>query len=84
MMSAKPIIHAIDAGNDLVSESGCGISILPEDAGALAEAVQQLRCMTETDRHALGLNGRQYALAHHDYRVLAQQFLSILTDGQSI
>ena len=30
-------LQAIDAGNDPVAESDCGISLPPEDAGALAE-----------------------------------------------
>src|SRR5208337_982333 len=29
MMSGKPIIQAIEAGNDMVGESGCGVSITP-------------------------------------------------------
>lgn len=81
MMAAKPIIHAIDAGNDLVTESRCGISISSEDAGALVEAIQQLQTMTETERQTVGLNGQQHALAYHDYRVLSQKFLSVVTDG---
>jgi len=30
MMAARPIVCAVDAGNDIVSEAGCGITIQPE------------------------------------------------------
>jgi glycosyltransferase involved in cell wall biosynthesis len=76
MMAGKPVIHAVEAGNDLVAASGCGLSIPPEDPGAVAEAVLQLARLPAADRAAMGLKGRQYAVAHHDYRRLAQQFLS--------
>lgn len=79
MMAAKPIIHAVDAGNDPVADSGCGISVAPEDSIAIANAVRQLVNMTPAARVEIGKNGKNYVLARHDYRVLARQFLEILT-----
>jgi glycosyltransferase involved in cell wall biosynthesis len=76
MMSGKPIIHAIDAANDAVAESGCGISIEPEDPGAIATAVEQLVEMTPGDRAVMGGKGRRYVLAHYEYSMLAKRFVS--------
>jgi glycosyltransferase involved in cell wall biosynthesis len=42
MMAGVPVIHAIDAGNDLVAESGCGISTRPEDPQAMVDAVREM------------------------------------------
>jgi len=78
MMAAKPIIHAVDAGNDLVAESGCGISVAPEDPAAIAAAVTKLLGMTVIERESLGLLGREFVLQNHDYRVLAQKFLRVI------
>jgi glycosyltransferase involved in cell wall biosynthesis len=78
MMAAKPVVNAVEAGNDIVSDSGCGITIAPEDPQAVAAAVTRLICLPATERAAMGSRGREYVLAHHDYRVLAQQFLTIL------
>jgi len=78
MMAAKPVIHAVEAGNDLVSESGCGISVPPEDPHAIADAVIRLMGMSESERENLGALGRAYVLQHHDYRVLAQRFLELM------
>lgn len=78
MMAAKPIIHAIDAGNDLVAESGCGISVPPEDPKAIAEAIRKIKGMTDSERKEMGLRGKEYVLAHHDYRILAKKYLDVL------
>lgn len=75
MMAAKPVIHAIKAGNDMVSECGCGISVPPENSEAIAKAVIQLMGMTPTERKKMGLRGKQYVSTYHDYRVLAKQLL---------
>jgi glycosyltransferase involved in cell wall biosynthesis len=78
MMAGRPVIHAIDAGNDMVAESGCGISVPPEDPQALAGAVRRLMQTPADERARMGENGRSYVLAHHDYRVLARRFLDSL------
>jgi glycosyltransferase involved in cell wall biosynthesis len=76
MMAAKPIIQAIEAGNDMVSESHCGLTIPPEDAHALADAVRHLMSLPEAERSEMGERGHQYVINRHDYRILAKQFLA--------
>lgn len=78
MMAAKPIIHAVEAGNDIVAESGCGISVPPGNPRVLADAIIQLLNMTTTERTVMGLRGKEYVMCHHDYRVLAKRFLDEL------
>jgi glycosyltransferase involved in cell wall biosynthesis len=78
MMAGKPIIHAIEAGDDLVKESGCGISIPPEDPIAIAEAIKKLIEMSPTEREEMGKRGREYVIKNHDYKVLAQKFLEAI------
>jgi len=78
MMAAKPVIHAIEAGNDLVAQSNCGISVAPENPEAIAEAVKQLLNTPLAEREIMGMNGKAYILAHHDYRGLAKKFLTVM------
>jgi glycosyltransferase involved in cell wall biosynthesis len=78
MMAAKPIIAAIDAANDLVGQSGAGITVAPEDPVAVAEAIERLAAEPAERRRQLGESGRQYVLRNHDYRVLAARFLDDL------
>lgn len=79
MMSSKPIIHAVDAGNDLVAESHCGISIPPEDPGAIAKAVVSLMNMSDAERESMGLRGKEYVIEYHDYNILSKRFIEIVT-----
>lgn len=76
LMSAKPIIQAIDAGNDLVAESQSGISIPPENPEALAEAALFLYRLPQAKKIEMGMRGKAYVLEYHDYRILAQKFLA--------
>ncbi|TFH65056.1 MAG: glycosyltransferase WbuB [Candidatus Zixiibacteriota bacterium] len=74
MMAGVPVIQAIAAGNDLVSESGCGITIPPEDPQALVAAVRKMMDKTPEERKSMGKKGRNYVLVHHAYEVLATRF----------
>ncbi|HTG81711.1 MAG TPA: glycosyltransferase, partial [Geobacteraceae bacterium] len=78
MMAGKPVINAIEAGNDPVAESGCGISVCSENSDAIAEAIQELMGMNEAEREVMGMRGKEYVLKHHDYRVLARKFVEIM------
>jgi glycosyltransferase involved in cell wall biosynthesis len=80
MMAGKPIIQAIEAGNDMVSESGCGISIPPENPEKIAEAVMRLMRLSYVDRERMGERGKQYVMTNHDYRTLAKHFIEAI-DG---
>jgi glycosyltransferase involved in cell wall biosynthesis len=74
MMAAVPVIQAIEAGNDLVTDSGCGFTIPPEDPRALAECVKKMMMLTPEERSTMGLRGKEYVLTHNSYQVLAKRF----------
>lgn len=78
MMAGKPIVHSVLAGNDLVQEAQCGISVPPCDAQAIAEAIRTLSRMSAQERQTLGNNGKSYARSRLSYQVLAQSFISNL------
>jgi glycosyltransferase involved in cell wall biosynthesis len=75
MMSGKPVVQAIEAGNNPVADARCGVSVPAEDPGALADAIVWLMRLDKAERESMGVSGRRYVEQHHDYRVLAQQFL---------
>lgn len=75
LMAGKPVIHAIEAGNDPVRASGCGISVPPENPEWAAGAILQLLAMSEEERQEMGRSGQKYVLAEHDYKQLAHRFL---------
>ena len=75
MMAGLPVVHAVEAGNDPVAEAGCGLTVAPEDPGAVARAVRTLLALPAPARAAMGARGRAYALGHLSYPVLGRQFL---------
>lgn len=76
MMAARPILHAVDAGNDPVADAGCGLTVAPESPQAIADGALALRALSPARRTELGHRGRAFALANHSYPVLGQRFLT--------
>ena len=75
MMAGCAVLHSVEAGNDPVAEAGCGLTVAPESAAAVAEGLLALLARTPDERAALGARGQAYVSAHHSYRVLAQRFI---------
>lgn len=78
MMAAKPVIHSVEAPNDIVKESQCGFSVPPDNPESVAAAIQKMDDMSITERQVVGGMGRNYAIRNHDYSVLARKYLDIL------
>jgi glycosyltransferase involved in cell wall biosynthesis len=78
MMAAKPVIHAIEAGNDIVQDARCGLSVEPERPHAVADAIRVLAGKSPAERAEIGSRGRSYVLRHHTYDVLSSRFLEAL------
>jgi glycosyltransferase involved in cell wall biosynthesis len=76
MMAARPVLLAIEAGNDPVADAGCGLTITPEDPLAVAQGVRRLLAYSADERQTMGERGRKFVLENHTYAVLAQRFLA--------
>ena len=80
MMAGKPVIHAIEAANDLVAETGCGISVEPENPRKIAGAVSELMSASHEERQRMGAKGKAHIEQHHDYSVLARKFIDLVDE----
>lgn len=80
MMAAKPIIQAIAAGNNIVQEANCGLSVEPENSDAIAEAIMILHSMSEKERNILGNNGYRYVIKNHNYIDLAKKYIEVMNN----
>jgi glycosyltransferase involved in cell wall biosynthesis len=78
MAAEKPIINAIEAGNDPVQEAQCGISIPAENPEALVNAILKLKNLPKDELQKLGKNGYEYMCKENDYKVLANKFLKVM------
>ena len=77
MMAARPIIMAIDAGNDMLEEAGGGISVPTGHPKDVAAALEKLLAMPKVQREAFGVDAKAHVLVNHAYPVLARQFLHV-------
>jgi glycosyltransferase involved in cell wall biosynthesis len=78
MAAGKPIINAIEAGNDPIGDANCGFTVKAEDTGAIASAVIRLMALPTTERERMGTAGKAYVRTRHDYAILAQKFLGLM------
>ncbi len=78
MMAGCAVLHSVDAGNDPVAEAGCGLTVPPQDAAAVADGLRHLAAVPPDERRVMGERGRSFVLAHHTYPVLARRFLEAL------
>jgi glycosyltransferase involved in cell wall biosynthesis len=76
MMAGCAVLHSVEAGNDPVAEAGCGLTVPPQDAAAVAEGLRRLAACPPEERAAMGARGRAFVQAHHTYPVLAQRFIA--------
>ena len=78
MMAGCAVLHSVEAGNDPVAESGCGLTVEPENPQAVADGLRRLAALPAAERLAMGERGRAFVLAHHSYPVLAQRFIAAM------
>ena len=75
MLSAEPIIQAIDEPNSVIERVKCGICVEAENERLVADAILELTGMTREKREKMGEGGRKYALENLEWGILAKQFL---------
>ena len=79
MMAGCAVLHSVEAGNDPVGESGCGLTVVPESAEAVVDGLRRLAALGPAERRAMGEKGRAFVQAHHTYPVLARHFLEAVS-----
>jgi colanic acid biosynthesis glycosyl transferase WcaI len=83
MAAERPIVLSVwGEAATLVEDAGCGVVVEPENAAALAAAVERLAA-DPTEASRLGANGRRYALEHFDRNKVAERFLNLLKEVSS-
>lgn len=71
MMAKKPIISAVEAGNDIVKEAGCGLTVEPENIMEYVKSIEELFKISEKERILMGEKGREYVLKNNNINDLA-------------
>jgi glycosyltransferase involved in cell wall biosynthesis len=80
LMSGKPILHALDTPDDPVVKANAGISVEPYNPHQLNEALNIFCSMPAAEREAMGQRGKEYALKHLEYSVIARKYYNLCTN----
>jgi glycosyltransferase involved in cell wall biosynthesis len=83
MMAGCAVLHSVEAGNDPVRESACGMTVLPESPDEIAKGLRTMTALTAEERRAMGKNGRAFVLANHTYAHLADKFMQAVNPAVS-
>lgn len=75
MLSGKPILHSVNAANDWVAESGCGVSIRAEDSKEIMNGITYLFSLDKEILSDMGKRGKEYVAQYFSYSVLAKKFI---------
>ena len=84
LASGRPVVasHFKEAGV-FIESIGAGVAVPPEDAGALADAIESL--LLNTDKAQLmGKTGRNAALANHSWDATARHVLHFIATTQDL
>jgi glycosyltransferase involved in cell wall biosynthesis len=78
MSCARPVILGVEGqAQQIIQDSGAGITIQPESAEALSAAIRQLAADRELASR-LGQKGREYILQHFSRDRTAQKYIRVL------
>jgi len=78
LAAGRPIIFSIDSEYNPVKEADAGLTIPPEDARALSDAITTLFLMPKNELRQLGENGRKYARKYYDWDILSQKLYDLI------
>ncbi len=73
--AAKPILHSVSAGNDLVQEAKSGLSVAPENAELIKETIEKLASMSADELAEMGKRGKEYIITHHTFSALCDKLI---------
>jgi glycosyltransferase involved in cell wall biosynthesis len=78
MLSGKPILASHTGFPSMINEADCGRFVPSGDVKALKNEIVRMTAMTPEARAEMGQRGRQWILAHRNYRALARDYRAIL------
>ena len=81
MAMARPTVLGLDCPNNPIAEGGCGITVRPGSAPAMAAGMEQLLALGPEALRAMGRRGRAHVEANFDFRILAGRFEAALREA---
>jgi len=78
MAAERPIVFACETSYDPIERSGAGLTVPPDDPGALAAAFLRVADMAPAARAAMGAEGRAFVAREHDFGQLGETLAAVV------
>ena len=78
MFAGKPIIASYSGFPSMINEAGCGTFVPAEDKNELLKAIMYYADMSQSERNAIGLNGKKWLLENRSYQKLAAEYIKLI------
>jgi len=80
MYAKRPIIWAIEAGNNLVQDANCGVSVPLDSSELLKESILELSQFSSEALKKLGENGYNFVTKEHSYKRLSEELIRVIEE----
>ena len=81
MAAGRPVVFACTSAYDPIAMNGAGLSVLPDDAEAMAGAFLALADLSSSARHEMGAAGRRAVEQGHSIASLARDLEAFMPGG---
>ena len=81
MLAAKPVVASYNGYPSMINEADCGVFVPANDVGAVVSAIVEMKSKSAQERAQMGMRGREWLLQNRNYSTLADNYLSILFQG---
>lgn len=78
LASGRPIVQSYSGANDIIQESGAGITVPAEDPMSLADAIKKLADAPDDELAEMGRRASTWVAENRSVEALADRFLPIL------
>lgn len=80
MHAARPILVTYNGYKSIINEANCGWFIPANKPELMADKILAISKMDKAYLSKIGLNGREYLIKHHDYKVLAEKLFNYINE----
>lgn len=78
LLSARPVVFASNAVNNIVDDAGAGITVRADSPDEMSQAMADMANVDVEQRNAWGLSGRRHVLENYTYSDSARRFKEML------
>ena len=79
LAAGKPVLSDLVVSHDIIKQHDCGIAISSQTPEAIANGIEKMMDMPETEHTAFGQNARKAAVMY-DYKALTHKLIEIIED----